>query len=146
MARSAISTLQEFSVKQGYMPVYNFYNNSNNYFCCKVTYRDLSIDGQGRNKKEAKTNAATNMLLMLHKNTILHTADNSSFPTIVQNRKSAELLISPLSQSNQTIENITIKQSIHKNIHEIDPASTFTNYVGQLQVILQFFVILKFIM
>ncbi|XP_020298319.1 double-stranded RNA-binding protein Staufen homolog [Pseudomyrmex gracilis] len=133
MARSPISILQEFVVKQGYIPTYDFFIH-NNYFGCKVTCGDLSIDGEGKSKKEAKVNAATNMLLMLTKNTSLHTTNNS-LSTIAQSGKSTESYgtVSSVTQSNQAIKDINNEQNICENIYEYKSICTFINYVGQLQ-------------
>ncbi|XP_050451955.1 RISC-loading complex subunit TARBP2-like isoform X2 [Cataglyphis hispanica] len=71
MAKSPISILQELSIKEGYVPIYDFIGVKTdgiyNQFVCKVKCKEFSTEGVGYSKKDAKHNAAKNMLLLLPK-------------------------------------------------------------------------------
>ncbi|KAG5336100.1 STAU2 protein, partial [Acromyrmex heyeri] len=71
MAKSEINLLQELSIKRGFMPIYNFSEKNINYqkeFICNVACAKLVTHGTGNSKKEAKHNAARNMLSLLATN------------------------------------------------------------------------------
>ncbi|XP_014467461.1 PREDICTED: uncharacterized protein LOC106740693 [Dinoponera quadriceps] len=65
MSKSPINILQEILVKEGYAPKY-FCSFDAFHFKCEVTCKNLSASGTGTNKKEAKHNAALNMLSLLN--------------------------------------------------------------------------------
>ncbi|XP_046833809.1 RISC-loading complex subunit tarbp2-like [Vespa crabro] len=69
MAKTPIMILQELGVKEGFLPTYiSTYSQTSknvNIFMFEVKYKDLSAVGQALNKKEAKQNAAQNMLMLL---------------------------------------------------------------------------------
>ncbi|XP_029665422.1 RISC-loading complex subunit TARBP2-like [Formica exsecta] len=69
MAKSPISVLQELSVKQGYVPIYNYTGVKKvgiyDQFVCRVECKQFNAEGVGNSKKDAKQNAAENMLSLL---------------------------------------------------------------------------------
>lgn len=71
MAKSPVSTLQELSIKQGYVPIYDYIGVKTdgiyNQFVYRVNCKKFSAEGVGYSKKDAKHNAAENMLLLLAK-------------------------------------------------------------------------------
>ncbi|KAL6436381.1 hypothetical protein ACFW04_004715 [Cataglyphis niger] len=71
MAKSPISILQELSVKQGYVPIYDYIGVKTdgiyNQFVYRVKCKTFIAEGVGCSKKNAKHNAAENMLLLLAK-------------------------------------------------------------------------------
>ncbi|XP_011693844.1 PREDICTED: uncharacterized protein LOC105453502 isoform X2 [Wasmannia auropunctata] len=75
MAKSDINLLQELLIKEGSLPVYYFTENSidaiHKQFICNVVCKQLTTYGTGSCKKEAKHNAARNMLAKLSANNII---------------------------------------------------------------------------
>ncbi|XP_070162406.1 RISC-loading complex subunit tarbp2-like isoform X1 [Polyergus mexicanus] len=70
MAKSPISVLQELSIKQGYVPIYNYSMKKVgicDQFVCRVECKKFSAEGIGNSKKDAKQKAAENMLSLLSK-------------------------------------------------------------------------------
>lgn len=118
MAKSSINLLQELSIKQGYMPIYNFSekrNDVNFEFVCHVSCKELKATGTGSSKKEAKHDAAQNMLSLLNPNNAVptNTLSSSSVANVIQ---------SPAKEMSSSC---------------IQPAPSATincNYVGMLQV------------
>ncbi|XP_011876708.1 PREDICTED: uncharacterized protein LOC105566916 isoform X2 [Vollenhovia emeryi] len=120
--KSAINTLQEISIKQGYMPMYNFLERidggkNSSQFICNVFCKQLSANGVGSCKKHAKLDAAKKMLLLLGaNNTVPFPVDARSSPSV------ADVKQSPASAC------------------EASPSSTYgaqptvhCNYIGMLQ-------------
>jgi len=72
MAKSEINLLQELSIKQGFIPIYDFtekrISGISIQFTCYVSCKELRVHGTGNTKKEAKHNAARNMLSLLATN------------------------------------------------------------------------------
>ncbi|XP_032690394.1 uncharacterized protein LOC116853423 [Odontomachus brunneus] len=65
MNKSPINILQEILIKEGCVPNYSYILDISE-FKCEVTCKNLSAIGIGPNKKEAKYNAAVNMLSLLN--------------------------------------------------------------------------------
>ncbi|KAI4487848.1 hypothetical protein M0802_011736 [Mischocyttarus mexicanus] len=69
MAKTPISILQEFGMKEGFLPEYTLVSakviNNLNVFKVQVKYKDLLAEGEALNKKEAKHNAAKNMIILI---------------------------------------------------------------------------------
>lgn len=69
MSKTPVSLLQEKAMKQGYIPRYEYVGVKNNgiysTFLYKVACKDLSANGTGYTKQEAKHDAAKNILLLL---------------------------------------------------------------------------------
>lgn len=117
MAKSAINLLQELSIKQGYIPIYNFMDkkidSASMQFTCNVRCTEFSAYGTGNTKKEAKHNAAKEMLSLL----------------VTNNQISL-----PVDTSSSSIAN-TLQSSA--KVYEMSPSKQPTidrNYIGLLQV------------
>lgn len=110
MNKTPITILQELAIKHGYFPIYDYLNPKNTgnsiEFICKVSCKDLHINGTGKSKKEAKQSAAENMLILL--------------------QNGNETLLSSASLVKSNIQNSSIKVE--------EATSSFVNYIGQLQV------------
>lgn len=126
MAKSPVNLLQELVVKQGYFPVYDDVgikkNEIYNQFVCKVKCKDLIAEGVGKTKKEAKQNAAENMLSLLarcNKISILPPATKVKNVQISTPTKICE----SISPSKMQVELTQLTQS----------SPDYVNYVGQLQ-------------
>ncbi|XP_012219199.1 RISC-loading complex subunit tarbp2-like [Linepithema humile] len=143
MAKSPISFLQEFAIKQGYVPMYDFKimnpNGNSKQFFCKVICKDLSTDGTGNSKKEAKQKAAENMLLLLGQSskvsmssTISSLSSDVDKTPVTQN--STMICNTPSSSIHLQLisEMIDIKSDVNKNIKESSLDSS-VNYIGVLQ-------------
>ncbi|KAK2589262.1 hypothetical protein KPH14_007822 [Odynerus spinipes] len=107
--------LQELGVKECVLPSYDVIYSKNgtheNVFTYKVKYKDLCTDGTASNKKEAKQNAAQNMLKLLQQS---------------NNLSSKELKILSSSESN-----VFTTKSMSCSSTSLFPESR--NYVGTLQ-------------
>lgn len=114
MAKTPVTILQELGVKECIIPKYTIISQGNNagviQFTFQVEYKDNCVSGTASSKKQAKQNAAQNMLQLL--------------------QKSKDITGSPLQRlSNENNIDIEKPSSISNPIN-----STFTNYVGLLQV------------
>lgn len=91
-SKSAINLLQEMTVTKGYIPVYNFMekriDSVSIQFTCSVSCQQMNACGVGNSKKEAKHNAARNMLLLLENNNKIplpvDTLSSASVANIIQ--------------------------------------------------------------
>ncbi|XP_068151217.1 RISC-loading complex subunit tarbp2 [Drosophila tropicalis] len=67
-AKSAVSTLQEFCAKtKTGPPEYNYIDNEDGGFICKVALLDMEAYGNGRSKRDAKHLSAANILRKVRK-------------------------------------------------------------------------------
>jgi len=116
MAKSEISLLQELSAKQKFIPTYEFtekrISGISIQFTCYVSCKELRTHGTGNTKKEAKHNAARNML------SLLATNDKISLPV-------------------DTLASDTVASSVANTLQS--PVKVYENpaecnYVGLLQV------------
>jgi len=133
MAKSPISFLQEFAMKQGYVPMYDFKTlttGKSNQFYCRVTCKNLSADSTGNSKKDAKQRAAENMLLLLDQTS--QVSMSSTIPLLSRNenkthdyQKSA-IICAPSSS-------IHLEPTDSKKDINVKEPSCF-NYIGLLQV------------
>lgn len=129
MAKSAINLLQELTIKQGSMPKYDFsekrVDKTIMQFTCYVSVKQLKTHGTGSSKKEAKHNAAENMLSLLNTNNKIPppTDISLSFVTNVMRSPANVYEMSSLSNQSTTVNKSTVNgQHIERN------------YVGLLQV------------
>ncbi|XP_039301848.1 histone-lysine N-methyltransferase eggless isoform X2 [Solenopsis invicta] len=116
--KSVINLLQEVLIKEGCAPSYNFEEKSTNtidrQFLCNVSCKELNASGIGISKKEAKQNAAKNMLLLL----------------ISKNKTSLlgdTLSLSSVANTGQSFAKVYETSSSYKQ------SNTVCNYVGKLQ-------------
>jgi len=134
MAKSEISLLQELSVKQGFIPTYNFTEKRINaisiQFTCYVFCKELKTHGTGFTKKEAKHNAARNMLsLLATNNKISLPVDTLASDTV------ASSVANTLSVD--TLASNTIASSVGNTLQtpvKVCEKTAERNYVGLLQV------------
>lgn len=143
MAKSPISFLQEFGMKQGYIPLYEFMtvNGQSNQFFCKVICKDKSADATGNSKKAAKHKAAEKMLILLGQaSQVSMSSTISSLPVDVnKTQNSISTMIHNTSSSSSVhlqlrSEVIDIKTDINKNNIKENPSDICANYIGLLQV------------
>lgn len=133
MAKTPISLLQELLIKEGQFPQYDDVGIRSDgvccYFVCRVGYKNLSAEGMGTTKKEAKHQAAKNMLSLLCSNTKQLNIPTSSVPSsipITTNHNNNILCYTPtkIGETAKERDKGTI-------VTQSDP--TFINYVGMLQ-------------
>ncbi|XP_018303920.1 uncharacterized protein [Mycetomoellerius zeteki] len=146
MAKSEINMLQELSVKQGFMPIYNFSEKNISYkkqFICNVACKKFMAHGTGNTKKEAKHNAARNMLSMLATNYNDNDNDNDvSLPTVTSSvvtpLADTSPVVTPLADTSPEVTNIS-QDSVkvcNTSPNEYISNEQFTvehNYIGMLQ-------------
>ncbi|KYN30805.1 Double-stranded RNA-binding protein Staufen like protein 2 [Trachymyrmex septentrionalis] len=128
MAKSEINLLQELSVKRGFMPIYNFSENNINYkkeFICNVVCKELITHGTGSTKKEAKHNAARNMLSLLATNRKI--SSSVVTPQIVTSP-----IVTNVSQNPEKVFN-TSSVSFPKEYNSNKQFTVEHNYIGMLQ-------------
>lgn len=128
MSKTAISILQETVAKCGAsLPVYTeicmagIYQNK---FIIQVTWNGYKVKGDGTSKKEAKQNAAKEMIRLLSSQTSLQ-----SEPTPFSSIKVTAQDEAPIT-SNSAVQSLTEKLITTS----ISLESAFLNYVGLLQV------------
>lgn len=139
MVKSPISFLQEFAIKQGYVPMYDFkimntINNSN-HFSCRVVCKDLSAVGTGNSKKQAKQKAAENMLLLLGQTNQVSMSSIIS-PLTTDADQTQKTIISNAPSSSIHWQLISEMKDIKKDIKNIKAPlwNSCINYIGDLQV------------
>jgi len=133
MVKSPISFLQEFAIKQGYVPMYNFLTNDtgkNNQFFCQVICKDLSANGIGNSKREAKQKAAENMLLLLNQTSYVSMSSISSLCRDANNTEKSALICNTPSSS----IHLQLKSEVPYIKKDITMEETSINYIGLLQV------------
>lgn len=94
MAKSTINLLQELTIKQNFLPEYNFTQKIDEtsllMFECHVSCKQLKTSGTGSSKKEAKHNAAKNMLLLLDTNNTIPLPEDTSSSSLVATQSPAK--------------------------------------------------------
>ncbi|XP_018407664.1 PREDICTED: uncharacterized protein LOC108783566 [Cyphomyrmex costatus] len=119
MAKSEINILQELLVKQGSVPIYSFSEKKNDYqtqFICDVICKQMITSGTGRSKKEAKHNAARNMLsLLATNNLILLPVVTSSITNVPQNSAKVDYTPNKDESQNSAKVNYTPNEHVLQN-------------------------------
>lgn len=119
MNKSPINLLQELLIKEGYTPKYSLSIDGTD-FKYEVTCKNLSTIGIGVNKKEAKHNAALNMLSLLNI-TVLPKIQKT-------NNNLQDVRFSNTAYNNSQSNSINISSSLNTQIYPEN------NFVGLLQV------------
>ncbi|KYN08989.1 Double-stranded RNA-binding protein Staufen like protein 2 [Trachymyrmex cornetzi] len=129
MAKSEINLLQELSIKQGFMPIYNFSEKDINYkkqFICSVACKELITQGTGSTKKEAKHNAARNMLSLL--------ATNRKIPlSVVTSQVVTSPIVTNIPQNPEKVCNTSSSVPFPKEYNSNEQFTVEHNYIGMLQ-------------
>lgn len=125
MNKSPINVLQEILVKEGCIPNYSYILDISE-FKCEVTCKNLSAIGIGINKKEAKYNAAVNMLSLL--NTSIYSKIHKTGNKIQDFKTSHQP-----TYNNDEPNNTNIFSPIHEDTQDTQMFPE-CNYVGVLQV------------
>ncbi|KAG5330609.1 STAU2 protein, partial [Acromyrmex charruanus] len=129
MAKSEINLLQELSIKRGFMPIYNFSEKNINYqkqFMCNVACAKLITHGTGNSKKEAKHNAARNMLSLL--------ATNHKIPlSVVTPQVVTSPIVTNISQNPEKVCNTSSSVPFRKEDNSNKQFTVRYNYIGMLQ-------------
>ncbi|XP_011633125.1 interferon-inducible double-stranded RNA-dependent protein kinase activator A-like [Pogonomyrmex barbatus] len=128
MSKSVINVLQELSLKQGFIPIYNFTekksNENNLQFICNVSCKQFKTFGTGSSKKEAKHNAAENMLSLLDTNNEISLPADFSLEHIISSN------LSP-------VKNTVFTKICETSLSPQSVQSVDCNYVGMLQELFQ---------
>lgn len=123
MGKTPVMILQELGVKEGFLPAYTLaYSQTGknlNVFTFEVKYKEYVAVGQAFNKKEAKQNAAQNML------TLINETKSKSIPIITP--------VLPLKSIN-TSTSISSALASSAWPCQSSPLENLKNYVGSLQV------------
>ncbi|XP_012533572.1 uncharacterized protein LOC105835118 isoform X2 [Monomorium pharaonis] len=156
--KSNISLLQEVLIKKGYVPIYHFMEKNidmiSKQFVCVVSCKTFKATGTGNSKKQAKHDAAKNMLsLLVEKNEISLPVDissSSSVTNVAQNPVQSLAKLQEMFSSHQQIPaqssaKVYEMSSSHQQIptqnstkvYEMSSShqqsATGCNYVGMLQ-------------
>ncbi|KAI4479360.1 hypothetical protein M0804_011145 [Polistes exclamans] len=124
MAKTPISLLQEFGMKEGFLPEYKIISqcvaDNVNVFKFQVKYKDLLAVGMALNKKQAKHNAAENMIKLVKNST--SNSNKKQIVSLKQNISETKQMLS-LKNSYSNFDSFSIKSET------VDT----TNYIGKLQ-------------
>lgn len=128
MSKTPVSILQEIVAKHDIaLPVYTEIYMAGNYrnkFVIQVTWNEYKAKGDGTTKKEAKQNAAKEMIQLLPSET-----SSQSKPSSLSSIKAVVQDEAPI-RSNSPSESLTKKLINTSDLSD----DTFVNYVGLLQV------------
>ncbi|XP_012530724.1 histone-lysine N-methyltransferase eggless isoform X2 [Monomorium pharaonis] len=135
--KSPINLLQELLIKEGCTPIYNFMETRmdmvNRQFICIVSCKGLNESGTGISKKEAKQNAAKNMLLLLAKNNkISLSGDTLPLPSAANiEQSSAKDNTLPLCKQSTTACNYVGMLQEFCQQHKIDPKDILYEVISE---------------